>query len=634
MKQDYRADIDCLRAFAVLAVVVFHFFPKVLPGGFVGVDVFFVISGFLITGIIDRELASRTFTIRKFYARRARRIFPALLVMLVSVLAAGQLFLLHAEFLPLLDSMVAGIAFVSNIFYWQTANYFDGEAVTKPLLHLWSLGVEEQFYLVWPLFLLLLPTARTSRMVLVGLAIAVSFAVNVYYTPRAPMAAFFLPFGRLWELGLGGLGAYLASSRLLSSRVRGLLSVIGSGCLLFSVFYLREDGFPGSKSIVPTTGALLFLLAGPAASINRYLPMARLPVQFGLVSYPLYLWHWPVLSFMAICFGEVSRTEKIVGMLVSVALAFATYWWVEKPLKGFRPGTSRLPLVLTSGLATVAGVCLLLRLIPVDENSWPARFVAHYQRYGTDNDLFKAQHYECNAFDLERNTVRSALPPQCTRTTPGAEHLLIWGDSHAQHLRYGIDRVVAGKGVDVLQVTTSGCAPTLEPGAGRSACDVSNTLALETIREKRPQTVVLAQRADHEAVDWKKMAVALKGMGVKTVILLGPVPEWKPFLYRTVALSYPNMPQYSSKGLVGAALDTDRVLSRLYSNSDELKFVSVVKLFCKQQVCLTFFDADRAGSDGFPELVTFDYGHLTLEASERVAERLIGPVLGAEHILH
>jgi peptidoglycan/LPS O-acetylase OafA/YrhL len=334
--EKYRPDIDGLRAIAVGSVVAFHTFPNFFKGGFVGVDIFFVISGYLISGIIVDAVEGRRFSYLDFYIRRIRRIFPALVVVIAATLFVGWYVLLPDEFERLGKHLAAGAGFATNLVLWGEAGYFDVSSDTKPLLHLWSLAIEEQFYILWPL--ILGPVWRRKRGLLVATAsiAAISFAYNVISVVHHPVAAFYSPLARFWELMLGGILAYLVRQKgewlahFPTQRAAGGLLLIG-----VSVFALnREFAFPGYWALLPTVGAFLVISAGFTNWISKYLLGNRLMVGVGLISYPLYLWHWPILVFAKIVKGGLlTPTDRIGAIAASVALAFLTYRFVEYPIR-------------------------------------------------------------------------------------------------------------------------------------------------------------------------------------------------------------------------------------------------------------------------------------------------------------
>jgi peptidoglycan/LPS O-acetylase OafA/YrhL len=332
----YRADIDGLRALAVLSVVGFHAFPDWIFGGFIGVDIFFVISGFLISGIIFGNLENNSFSYIEFYARRIKRIFPALILVLVLSFAFGWYVLLPDEFQQLVKHVAAGSGFVSNFTLWDESGYFDNSADTKPLLHLWSLAIEEQFYILWPLLLGLVWKHKWNFLTLTVSIAIVSFILNIYTVNNNPIAAFYSPLSRFWELMIGGILAYLTlhKPQHLPHRPNwqsaiGLM-LIACGLLLIN----KERAFPGYWALIPDIGAFLIISAGSGAWLNRNFLGNRLMVGIGLISYPLYLWHWPLLIFSKIVVGRnLHMLERAAIILVSIGLAYLTYLLVENPIR-------------------------------------------------------------------------------------------------------------------------------------------------------------------------------------------------------------------------------------------------------------------------------------------------------------
>ncbi|MDE2586306.1 MAG: acyltransferase, partial [Betaproteobacteria bacterium] len=356
----YRPDIDGLRAVAILSVVVFHAFPTHLRGGFVGVDIFFVISGFLISNIIFRSLQRGDFSFTEFYAHRIKRIFPALILVLATSFALGWFTLLPDEFKQLGKHMAAGAGFVQNFVLWKEAGYFDTASELKPLMHLWSLAIEEQFYLIYPLLIWAAWRVRLNALaVLIGLA-ALSFGLNVLEIRAEAVKTFFVPQTRYWELLAGAVLAYLqlfrrtqpavgddqdASSPVLigqpasSAHRRRVRNNLQSACGLFLILVAviaihKGKAFPGWWALAPVTGAFLLILAGPQAWVNRNLLANRLMVFVGVISYPLYLWHWPILSFARIVEAEMPSPEiRGAAVALSFLLAWLTYRLLERPIR-------------------------------------------------------------------------------------------------------------------------------------------------------------------------------------------------------------------------------------------------------------------------------------------------------------
>lgn len=362
-KPAYRADIDGLRAVAILSVVVFHAFPSTLAGGFVGVDIFFVISGFLISSIIFRSMERGDFSYVEFYAHRVRRIFPALVIVLAATYAFGWFSLLPEEFKQLGKHVAAGAAFVQNLALWQEAGYFDNSSELKPLMHLWSLAIEEQFYLVYPILIWAVWRARVNALLAVIVLWGASFYLNVTSVDGDPTGTFFLPQTRFWELLSGSILAYVhlrqwdAAALGKMPLAKHVLSLIGAALIGASLYFIDAGSvFPGWWALLPVAGAFLLILAGPTAVLNRFVLANPIMVFVGLISYPLYLWHWPLLSYLRIVEGGAPDDFLMtMALSASFVLAWLTYRLFERPIRfGALPNLKAVALtmlVLVSGLA-------------------------------------------------------------------------------------------------------------------------------------------------------------------------------------------------------------------------------------------------------------------------------------------
>jgi len=422
MHPKYRPDIDGLRAIAVASVVVYHAFPKALMGGFIGVDIFFVISGFLITTIILQSLAAGDFSYRDFYERRIRRIFPALIVVLLATLCAGWYLLLSDEFAELGKQTVGGSAFVANLVFWSESGYFDTAAETKPLLHLWSLGIEEQFYIFWPL-LLGLAWRRRWPIVRVVLAVAaVSLLVNVTTVHPLPAASFYSPASRFWELMVGGILACMRLKPPAPNAWRShAQSVLGVGLIVLGLVMIRSNkSFPGWWALLPTLGAVSCIAAGPNGVLNKYLLSNRVMVWIGLISYPLYLWHWPLLAFVRIVEADPLHPSPVYragAMVASVLLAWGTYRFIERFARN-RPGPGTIK-VLGAGMVLVAaaGVAIFLGVPGPRNDSERLQIVA--------NATLDADYYA--GFKLDQIGEQLVY-----KTGNGPKRVLFVGDSHVQ----------------------------------------------------------------------------------------------------------------------------------------------------------------------------------------------------------
>lgn len=359
----YRPDIDGMRALAVLAVVIFHAFPTALPGGFTGVDIFFVISGYLISSIIFRKVDAAAFSFADFYGRRVRRIFPALVLTFLFTYIFGWFWLMPDEFSSLGKHIAASAGFVQNFALKSEQGYFDMATNLKPLMHLWSLAIEEQFYLVFPFLILGATRFRINLFWFVILMGVASLGANLYVVATNPAKAYFLPHVRFWELLAGSFIAYLHGSKYaqLADRLQQFrmpMSLSGIALIFMGLFIIEKNySFPGWWAMLPVGGTALFIFAGPQAWINRFIFSSKPMVGIGLISYPLYLWHWPLLSFAHITeMGAPSVYFRLGAVLLAFVLAYMTYVFVEKPIRfGAKKKRSTVFLVCAVSLAGLVG---------------------------------------------------------------------------------------------------------------------------------------------------------------------------------------------------------------------------------------------------------------------------------------
>lgn len=370
----YRRDIDGLRAVAIIPVVLFHAFPGLISGGFTGVDIFFVISGYLISYNILRDLRQDEFSFYAFYASRIKRIFPALIAMLIVAYVVGWYVLLPDEFMQLGKHMAASSAFVQNLALIYESGYFDTATELKPLMHLWSLAIEEQFYLIFPCLVLLVFRYKINLRICILVSITLSFTYNVIWSDIGSSSTFFELRARIWQLLVGTSLALFFINRIEPSNTLdsnhsaqftksffltkfmtvysrsmlcNVLSLCGFSLILIAFFWInKSDSYPGFLSVLPVAGATLIIFFGQNTWLNRYLLSSRAMVFFGVISYPLYLWHWPILSFTHIILGSApSVTIRLVSSVASVIVAWATYKIVETPIRNGGISPSKIFLI-------------------------------------------------------------------------------------------------------------------------------------------------------------------------------------------------------------------------------------------------------------------------------------------------
>lgn len=613
----YRPDVDGLRAIAVMLVLNFHAFPGALPGGFIGVDVFFVISGFLITGIIARELDLGRFSLIDFYVRRIRRIFPALIVVLAATLVLGWLWMLPAPFAQLGGDIFASAAFFANIALLLQSGYFDVESAKKPLLHLWSLGIEEQFYLAWPLLLMLAVRLRLSLLtVALGLGIG-SFLLNLALIGPDPVVTFYLPFTRAFELLTG---AVLACGWSRVNQASGASNVrAGIGVVLIVVAAGVLDSvstFPGWWALLPVVGTAL-LLSAPAAWVNRVVLASPPLVWIGLISYPLYLWHWPLLVFMAaIKFGPLSLPERELILLASALLAWLTYRFIETPFRLGVPSLrkifalgSGMVLIAVAGGAIVYGRGLDFRL--------PAEIRA-IANVPTQNARWRF--HQC-LLDL---SVETSFADDCIDR--GRRPLvMVWGDSTAAALIPGLRKAQETRNFAIAQFTSSSCIPILNADiAGAPNCRAINDKVIGFAREIRPDIVVLHGAWEVHLDKIAATVVALKQQTGARVVVLGSVPWWKRGLPNEVLRHYMLQRKLIPERSDRAEPDQTAAALREKLAPTGAEFISAWDALCNTEGCLTRI-GDSAG-----DISASDQIHLTEKGSAYLVESVLGRVLGGQ----
>ena len=509
----YRRDIDGLRAIAILLVIIFHAFPKFLRGGFIGVDIFFVISGYLITGIILKGLNRDNFSLLEFYSRRIKRIFPALIVVLSFCLIAGWYVLLADEYEALGKHIAAGSIYISNFVLQSEAGYFDTDVELKPLLHLWSLAVEEQFYLFFPLLLILSHRLRINALGVIIIGFAISFALNVSQITDKPSEVFFYPQSRIWELLIGSAVAYISlQTHLLKARTQNIanfLSLFGLALILFAWVYLdsKKIFFPYYWALLPTLGATCLILAGDRAWFNRTILASKVAVFIGLISYPLYLWHWVLLSFIHIT--EVEKPKPLLKtalLFLSLFLAWLTYFLIERNIR-FQKSK-----FVSIGLLFILVLIGLTGYIVKTKNGYPNRFNIEkkWNEGELGNEVFRNKElifrYDCiKKFEQEVDE-KSVNNQYCLiENIDVAPTALLIGDSHSNHLYSGLINFKVLTGGNLLNRGSGACFPFFDnPSVPNKLCPALIDGLFEMLKTSDSiQTVILSGKAVTQLDEYK-----------------------------------------------------------------------------------------------------------------------------------
>lgn len=612
-----RHDIDGLRALAVLPVVAFHAGIRQVPGGFVGVDVFFVISGYLIGAIILGAVQRGEFSYLGFYERRIRRIAPALLVMIAATAVVGFFVLFPVEYRRLSLSALAAIGSVSNFYFWATADYF-APSTEEPLLHTWSLAVEEQFYILLPPLLVLSHRffRQRVRWIVIGTIVA-SFVASVILVESAPMAAFYSPFTRTWELMLG---VWLASGvRLPTGRVlREAAALTGVALILGAVLlYTKRTPFPGLAALAPALGTAMIIWASENGStwVGRALSI-RPMVGIGLISYSLYLWHWPIMFFLRTTGLPFAEGDRAVFSLTTVALSllFAALSWrfVEQPFRIGRSGMDQRTIFRVAGVA--GGGLLALFVAIALLNGLPGRFSPEASRVASFLDTeFDRPAVRLRCFVKNIDQDRQFNQASCLARQPDHKNYLLLGDSYAEMLWRGL--TTSYPEAHVMIAGASGCRPMLTHANGESqGCVEIIGRVFDDVLNKPPlDGVILAAR--WQAVDIPRLEATVQRLhehGIP-VTLVGPVIEYDADLPRLLAMAVENGDAaLPSRHMKRELIKLDAAFADMARKSGA-GYVSLITLLCPD--ACTLYTEDRSPMQQ-------DYGHLTPAGSVYVAKRM------------
>jgi peptidoglycan/LPS O-acetylase OafA/YrhL len=629
----YRADIDGLRAVAVLSVLAFHIGGRYVHGGFVGVDVFFVISGYLISAIIFSEIAGSRFSVLAFYERRVRRIFPALFGMLIVFSIVASFLLLPTEFVDFANSLLAAITSCSNFYFWQHSGYF-AALISTPLLHTWSLAVEEQFYILFPIFLVLVrrffpQRLRTAVVVLFFLSLLASAVI----VPYSVTTAFYMPYTRAWELLLGTILSLGMFPRLESNLLRNVAAFIGMGLIFYSVlFYSVDTPFPGLAALVPCLGSVLIIGAGEIGPSLVGRVLSWRPVVFiGLISYSLYLWHWPVIVVhtlgLSINVDSVLphriaahlpplRFDMMLEIVESFFLAILSWRFIERPFRSRPLRITRRPLFALSA----AVMCLMIAFsgCVIFAGGFPGRFppqsarIASFLARPIAGDLGPGG----NCFEADSSPAAMLGNDRCLGLVQGKKNYLLIGDSHAATIWSGLQSSLPED--HFLLVSISNCVPAVHAG-GASDCRKGMNYIFQTyLLSHAVEGLLLEARWKPndmagltETVDWARRRHL-------PVMVLGPVQDYDAPLPRLLAYSIAwNKPGLAGEHRLAISAVIDAQMQSLAESTWHVPYISLYKAICNADGCTEYADA----AHDVP--LVNDSGHFNDMGSALIVRRLI-----------
>jgi peptidoglycan/LPS O-acetylase OafA/YrhL len=619
----YRSEIDGLRALAVTSVILFHAGLDAVSGGYVGVDIFFVISGFLITSIIFGEIQAGSFSIVNFYERRVRRILPALFFVMLVCIPVAWVVLSPYDMKYFSKSLAYVSIFLSNTIFYKQSGYFDAATELKPLLHTWSLGIEEQYYVFFPLLLILLwRYAKNYVLHAFAAVFVISFLYAQYKVQIKPAAAFYLLQSRVWELMAGSIAAVLVNKNLFVLQFEKLnnpLSILGFTLLAVAIFgFDKATPFPSFYTLIPILGTVLIILFGTEKTIIAKIFSFKPVVGLGLISFSAYLWHQPIFAFYRHS-SYLGATLAEMLMLTGLVLVLATLTWryIEQPFRN-RSFLTRKQIFTC---ALFVSLCFVsFGLIGYFNNGFLSRLSAteqainEYRNHGGD--------WRRDVCFLGLEPEKISFAPECYASGDQRQAILLWGDSHAAALYSGIRK----KTDQVTQLTAAGCPPVLnndyDGTKTNKKCVAANTLISQFIKEKKPGKIFLHAVWDGYTDDriLEGLAQTLSYINAVSpqskVYVIGPVPQWKPTL-PDVALrkhvtldreTYLKMPLFSK-------LQSLEIKVKAISDHNHVLYISPFARMCKNDECLVVAKVDSEFA-----LTAFDYGHLTKEGADILAE--------------
>jgi peptidoglycan/LPS O-acetylase OafA/YrhL len=652
---DYRKDIDGLRALAVMSVVSFHSFPEIFTSGFIGVDMFFVISGYLISKIIFTNLAENTFSISDFYGRRIRRIFPSLILIFLTAIFFGWFVLFADEYAQLGKHVAGGASFISNFILYSESGYFDNSAITKPMLHLWSLSIEEQFYLLWPIIFWTISKKKLHFLSITIFIFIASFLANIYLTYFDSVGAFYFPIARFWELMIGSILALLIIKYKEDLEGKEIFSILGFLLLVIGfVFVNIHRQFPGWWALFPTIGTSLIILGGPLTKVNQSLFSNKLVIFLGIISYPLYLWHWLLLSFLHIVILKPSSFEIISIVLVSTCLAWITFRFIEKPIRNGQHNKIKICVLIVLmvvvgfvGLNTYNREGLNFRDVSFnfylnqinkkmrgeELSNWSKNKTNRFNLFYSDQEESKIK--EKYIISIEKLISKMKTDPEFLKTLQNdftsvnklndssrpiqvcedqkqdcfeKKSILIIGDSHAGNVHQSLS--YAFKNFNFILLNGAGCTPiSLRYTNENNNCLLMLQKAHELTKNKKFEAVILTARWPNNFEPVLNEITFFRKY-VSKVILVGPSLDFETEVNKILLRYTQGNPVEYIDSFVNTEKFEINYRMRLFSIQNNIDFIDNVAYFCYSTFCpltedgnqLFIFDADHSTSAGMVHL--------------------------------
>lgn len=631
-KSSFRYDINAIRALAVLLVAIYHFQPDLLIGGFIGVDIFFVISGYLMTSIIIDGLSNGRFSIPNFYSRRAIRIVPPLAFLCLILLSLNWFYLYSEEYKSLAIHVLSSLSFISNLVYWQESGYFASDSNFNWLLHTWSLSVEWQFYVIFPIVLSFLfkRLGLEITKIIIIFSLFTLFPLSLATSYLKPDFSYFNLVTRSWEMLAGSVVFLFPLKKSIPRKVKSLCCIFCFAIIVTASFTLRGDDYwPNVFTLLPvlSTCCIIYINSNFMFSNNRLI------YHVGLSSYSIYLWHWPILVFMRVYGYE--NISLFYFLSISFIVGYFAFYLVEKKVTDFiyqfdLSKRYQIQLSLISLPVLFAAVIFYSPFVRDELRSFSKteeyRYISMYDKANYLPGLRDIYNFGCDFINVKNNTIRDNININ-TCISNELNGILLWGDSHAQALSYGFRTLLKNKfDAPFYQVTTSSCKPSLtgdlyNAGDFKTACDRSNEYAKKIIIDKKPSVIFLAQRNKHDEIDTASIDLFLKDNKLDSkVIIVGPILQWDRDLPKViVSNSFDKKELFMPKSTIQSeVLSVDIKLSARKNSS--FYYLSLIDELCDSEACLVKVDDDNTP-------LVWDYGHLTKEGSTFISDVIFNNII-------
>lgn len=623
-----RSDIDGLRAIAVLPVILFHAGVPLFSGGFAGVDIFFVISGYLLSYIVIQERRENNFSFVNFYERRARRILPVLIFIVSITLPIAYFLLSPVQLKEYGQSLIGVTTFSSNFVFWFQSGYFAEAAENKPLLHTWSLAVEEQYYLILPFLFCLMGYLGTRRFIyLIGAFALLSLFLSEIMSRTHTEANFYLLPTRAWELLAGTLCAFYVSIK--GEQKSSVFAILGLGMILLSFLIFDQDTrFPSGYALLPVIGTVLILLYSQGTIIDRFLSLSPI-VGIGLISYSAYLWHQLILAFYRLhtMKQDLFLHEILAVLCVTLSLSYLSWRYIEQPFRKKKEKIyciwSRKKFAIVSVISFVAISCIggyfvfnpQIAYSYISLSDDKKRIYEYLDHKEKAKDL-----YLFNKCFMKDHFQEDIVQKHCINISGREGSIFLWGDSHAAALAVGL----RAKYENFAALSNSGCGPYMNyKTKTRFYCQDNNSFILEKIRELQPATILIhanwvARINILDQIDKTLSEIKLVAPNSK-IIIIGGVPQWHPSLPEKLISSKSEIvDSIYMKNDYQEVAKADNLL-RHYAQKHDVQFISYLELICDDYTCLSVV---KDGNDLYTPMM-WDYGHLTKPGSNYMADKIL-----------